>query len=214
MQNTYLEHPSEEMLERYILHQSSERELDSIETHVLACEDCITRLEDLESYIAVFRQASSELQLERAEQPIRESVITRLLGWLTPQRISLIGAAAALAVVVSVAPVYNSSHRDKTPIHADLSAWRGAEMLTLASNRPLDLRLNASDLPARELWAELVDSRGSQLWKGATAVHDEFAEVTLPALPGSRNYFVRLYATRDNGTGTGDLLREFSFQTK
>ena len=97
MQNTYLEHPSEEMLERYILHQSSERELDTIETHVLACENCVTRLEDLESYIAVFRQAARELQLERAEQHIRESLTNRLLSWLTPQRMGLMGAAAALA---------------------------------------------------------------------------------------------------------------------
>lgn len=214
MQNTYLEHPSEEMLERYILHQSSERELDTIETHVLACENCVTRLEDLESYIAVFRQASRELQLERAEQPIRESLTNRLLSWLTPQHMGLMGAAAALAVVVSVAPLYNSNHRDATPIHADLSAWRGAETLTLASNRPLDVRLNASDLQVGQLWAELVDSRGSQLWKGATSVHDEFAEVTLPALPRSQSYFLRLYATGNNGRGTGDLLREFSFQTK
>ena len=73
MQNTPLEHPSEEMLERYVLHQSTELELDTIETHVLACESCVARLEDLEAYIGILRQAHQELQLEEAKQPVKES---------------------------------------------------------------------------------------------------------------------------------------------
>jgi hypothetical protein len=213
MQNTYLEHPSEEMLERYVLHHSNETELDTVETHVLACENCVARLEDLESYVSVMREANRQLQSERAQQPVKQSVRTTLLNWLTPQRMVLVGAAAVLAVTVSVGPLYRSSNHDATPVSASLSAWRGAEAHTLPANHPLNVRLNASALAEHQVWAELVDSSGHQLWHGATPIARDSAVVKLPALAASRNYFLRLYTAEDNGKGPGDLLREFVFRT-
>jgi hypothetical protein len=213
MQNSYLEHPSEEMLERYILHHSNETELDTVETHVLACDNCVARLEDLESYVSAMREANRQLQLERAQQPVRQSIATTLMNWLTPQRMGLVGAAAVLAITVSVGPLYRSSHRDAAPVSASLSAWRGAEAHTLPANHPLKVRLNASALGAHQVWAELVDGRGNQLWHGATSIARDSADVKLPALAASRNYFLRLYATENNGKGPGDLLREFAFRT-
>jgi hypothetical protein len=213
MNNTYLEHPSEEMLERYILHHSNENELDTIETHVLACDNCVARLEDLEAYVATMREANRQLQLERAQQPVKQSVAATLLNWLSPQHMGLIGAAAVLAIILSVGPLYRSSHQDTPPMSASLSAWRGAEARTLPANHPLNVHLNAPDLTARRVWAELVDGRGRQLWHSATSVAQDSAYVTLPALAASQNYFLRLYATEDNGNRPGDLLREFAFRT-
>jgi hypothetical protein len=213
MQNSYLEHPSEEMLERYILHHSNDRELETIETHVLACDDCITRLEDIESYIAIFREASRQLQWERAQQNVRQSIAKKISDWLTPRRMGLIGAAAALAIIVSIGPLYRSTRRHAIPLAATLSAWRGTGERTLPANHPLNLHLNASDLQQNRVWAELVDSRGNQLWRGSTSIARDTADVKLPALAASQNYFLRLYAAEENGTRAGDLLREFAFRT-
>jgi hypothetical protein len=213
MQNSYVEHPSEEMLERYILHHSNETELDTIETHVLACDNCIARLEDLESYVTAMREANRQLQLERAQQPVKQSLTATLLNWLTPQRMGLVGAAAVLAMTVSIGPLYRSSHRGAAPISASLSAWRGAEAHMLPANHPLNVHLNASDLGQHQVWAELVDGRGNQLWQSATSIAQDSVDVKLPALAASQNYFLRLYATENNGKGPGDLLREFAFRT-
>ena len=57
----FKDHPSEESLERYLLHQSSNGELDTIETHILACDDCVARLERAELYIATLRAACREI---------------------------------------------------------------------------------------------------------------------------------------------------------
>ena len=213
MQNSYLEHPSEEMLERYILHHSNEMELDTVETHVLACDNCIARLEDLESYVAVMREANRELQLERAQQPAKQSVATIVFNWLTPQRMALVGAAAVLAITVSIGPLYRSGDHDATPVSASLSAWRGAEAHTLPANHPLKVHLNASDIREHQVWAELVDGRGNEVWQSATSIARDSADVKLPALASSQNYFLRLYTAENNGTRPGDLLREFAFRT-
>ena len=57
MTNPYLEHPSEEALERFLLNRSEESEVEILETHVLACESCITRLETLESDLITLKTA-------------------------------------------------------------------------------------------------------------------------------------------------------------
>ena len=61
MQDAVLDHPSEDVLERFLFRNSSLDETEVIEDHIVGCGDCITRLEDLEDYAAVFRQASYEL---------------------------------------------------------------------------------------------------------------------------------------------------------
>ena len=202
------------MLERYVLHQSTELELDTIETHVLACESCVARLEDLEAYIGILRQAHQELQLEEAKQPAKESLAAKISSWFTPQRMGLAAAMAVVAIAVSITPYFTSSHGNGTPIQANLSTWRGVETHTLQAGRPLDVHLNAADLPKGAAWAQLVDSDGRELWKGSTSIVRDSAEVRLPALEASQSYFLRLYSPAAAGAGQGDLLREFAFRTK
>jgi hypothetical protein len=48
---------TEEALERFLLHQSRDEELEVLESHILACESCVTRLEDLEVWLAVTKLA-------------------------------------------------------------------------------------------------------------------------------------------------------------
>jgi hypothetical protein len=48
-------HPAEEALERFLLNHCSETELCEVETHFLHCEDCVNRLELLETEITIFK---------------------------------------------------------------------------------------------------------------------------------------------------------------
>ena len=56
------EHPSEETLERFLLHQSQQAEIEAVETHILACPSCVARLEIMETHIAATKIALGELQ--------------------------------------------------------------------------------------------------------------------------------------------------------
>src|SRR5437868_15481827 len=60
MRSTYLDHPTEDALERLLLHQSREEELEVLEAHILACESCVTRLENLEVWLATTKLALNE----------------------------------------------------------------------------------------------------------------------------------------------------------
>ncbi len=73
--------------------------------------------------------------------------------------------------------------------------------------------MKANDLADGALAVQLVNEQGAELWKGATAVRHEQAEVRLPRLTKPGNYFVRLYEPADRGS-QGDLLREFTFQVQ
>jgi hypothetical protein len=209
MEQTYLEHPSEEILERFALSQSSDEELDVTETHILACETCVTRLESLEIQIAATRLALQEIHKDEvARAYARQNTTWR--NWLTMPRLSLLGAAAALALVLSVAPRTLFLHAPVAQV--SLTAYRGIESAAVPKNHPLHVRLNANDLDQQTVNVALVDERGSQVWEGAARVQQNEVDVNVPGISEGGAHFFRLYAPQSNGEA--ELLREFSFQVK
>ena len=70
-----LEHPNEEALERFLLHRSGDEEIEVLETHILACESCITRLETLELQIndlTVALRAAEQERIAKQASPAKE----------------------------------------------------------------------------------------------------------------------------------------------
>ena len=65
MNSLCLEHVSEKLLERYLTQQGSESEVEVVETHLLICDSCRGRLDELEDYRSVVRQGFALL----ASQP-------------------------------------------------------------------------------------------------------------------------------------------------
>jgi len=65
------EHPNEEALERFLMDMSPEGELETVEEHILGCEDCVAQLEALEIEIEATRLALRKLELQAAsKQPV------------------------------------------------------------------------------------------------------------------------------------------------
>ena len=192
------DHPSEDALERFLLHQSSEDELEYVETHILACEACVENLEALELQINATKVA---LQYLEAEPPRKQ--MAKAAGvwksWFTIPRLSFAGGFAALACAV----IFFSIPRD-----AALTAYRGTETAIVSEWHPLHMHLNATDLSEGPVTVELVDRTGSQLWKGASAVRRDIVDVNLPRIMKSGPHFLRLY------TSQGELLREYAFEVK
>lgn len=104
MQNLHCAHPIEDQLERFLLHQSNEEDLEAVETHVLACESCVTRLEDLELQIVTMKLALAQLQRAQAAKAAKKANQSSWRTWFAVPKWSLVGAAAAIALGVAVIP--------------------------------------------------------------------------------------------------------------
>lgn len=205
------EHPSEETLERFLLHQSSEDEIEGVETHILACHSCVTRLEELEIHIAATKMALADLHQKAvaknyaAETAHRESK-SRWFGWLNAKSLSFAGAAAALALTLTIAPRYST-------VEKDMSAFRGAEVNTIPVGRTVLLHLNARDLPQNPVSVEVVNAEGEEIWNSPSKVSGQTVDAKLPPIEAKGNYFLRIYSA-NNKQDRGELLREFSFNVQ
>ena len=60
MNESVTDHPSEEQLERFLLNMLGGVELELLETHILSCNDCVSRLQKLEIEIAAKKLALSK----------------------------------------------------------------------------------------------------------------------------------------------------------
>ena len=204
----YVDHPTEETLERFLMHQMQEEELESMETHILACDSCVARLEELEIQLAATKIALAELHNQTVAENYAKEKSSRWT-WLKSHSWSLAGATAALALAVTIVPRFANI----SPFETEVSAYRGSETTTIPAGRPLLLHLNAKDLPAEPVSVEIVNAEGNQVWKGNNVIDHEKVNAKLPEISAKGNYLLRLYASDKNGA-PGDLLREFSFDVK
>jgi hypothetical protein len=199
----FSEHPSEETLELFLFNRLPEEDLDSLETHVLACEHCVECLETLETQIAATRVALQNLQdgriLKKSAHPF-----SSLKSWFSIPKLSF---AAAGAVVAAGAVLFS------IPRNVTLTAYRGAETPIVAAGWPLHLHLNAAGLNPGPVAIELADKQGAIVWKGASVVQDDAINVTLPRIAKSGAHYLRLYSPPQAGTA-GFLLREFALDAK
>ena len=204
----HVEHPTEETLERFLLHQMQEEELENMETHILACDSCVARLEELEIQIAATKIALAELHNQTVAENYAKQSSSRW-NWFRSHGWSLAGATAALALAITITPRF----ANVAPFETEVSAYRGSETIAIPAGRPLLLHLNAKDLPAEPVSVEVVNAEGNQVWKGSNAINHEKVDAKLPELKDKGNYLLRLYASGKDGA-PGDLLREFSFDVK
>jgi hypothetical protein len=212
MKNSYLEHPNNEALEALLLVRCSEQEQEAIETHFLACNTCIERLEILNHEIADLKRVLSQVELE----PIQAEASPKRRfweNWFSIPTISWAGAAGAtIAAVLTICPHFStpSASVAQPTASALLSAYRGIDSTRVPRNRPWTLNLDASDIPQGRVDAELVTSAGRQLWHGAALVDNhEQTHISLNQISQPGTYFVRLYVP---SAGERELLREFRFE--
>jgi hypothetical protein len=208
MQNRKPNHPTEDELERFVLNRSADKELEELETHILACDACITRLEDLEVQISATKIALQDIrqeQLAKAALP-KEN---KWKSWFTTPEFSLTGAVAAVALGLVLIPVF-LPHR--APVaQVSLSAYRGEETSIVPTGHRLEIHLNTTDLTEGPVLVTVVNIRGMEVWKGSTAIHHEQADIEVPPIADRGEHFLRLYAP-NQANSESDLLREFAFQ--
>jgi hypothetical protein len=210
MQNTKPNHPTEDELERFVLNRNTEQELEAVETHILACESCVTRLEHLEFQISVTKLALLDLsreQLAKAALPDESSWRT----WFSVPKLSLTGAVAAVALALMVVPAFLPP---RAPVaQVKLSTFRGEETSIVPAGHSLDIHLSTTDLAEGSVLVTVVDIHGTEVWKGRAAIRNEQAEVVVPPITERGAHFLRLYGPTQANSDS-DLLREFAFQVQ
>lgn len=203
--NQYLEHPAEEALERFILHQSNEQELDLIETHILACDSCVARLENLEIEVAATKLALQNLRIEEAARSANPQPAF-FQKWLTLPRLSFVGACAALALGIAIVP---QMYRSVPAQDVTLMAERGIAKNEIPAHQPLHVTLDAADLNQSTVSVEEVDADGSPVWQGNAPVRNDRVVVNVPGIAKTGEHYFRLYSSNHH-----ELLREFAFNAQ
>lgn len=219
MTDPYLDHPNEEALERFLRNEVPESELEVIETHILACDSCVTRLQALETDMSAAKIALQQLEAERVQKAAAVNAGRTWRDWFTLPALSWAGAVAAAAIAISVIPHF-------MPREINLTASRGMETsgMTLSpcgtleaavvpEGRPLDLHLKADDLPEGRVNLEIVNGLGKRVWQGAGVIRQQKATVTVPRITTAGAYFLRLYHPAQPGSEP-DVLREFRFEVR
>lgn len=210
MQNSYIDHPAEEALERFVLHQCPDEELETVETHILACGACVSRLEALETQVADLRLGFEELERQHAVA-LAAKQHRSWKTWFTVPNLAWAGAAAVVVVGLAITP--QLLHHPAPLAEVSLVATRGTETTAVPEGRPLHVHLDAAGLPESPVSVELVDGTGAQIWKGNGLIHHDQVDVTTPQITSPGAYFFRLSVPAQSGQ-PGDLLREFSLQVK
>jgi hypothetical protein len=189
-------HETDEQLELYGLGRLTELRVAIVEQHLLVCEACHERLDDVEMFALAMREAI-------ADEP-EVQVFKCWFEWLGFRglRQPALAWAGGFATLVFACGLYLHSDRNVLPLASlQLTATRG-DLQTATTAMETDITLaDAPDLPS--LRAEVVDDTGGRVWSGA---FDNGHRIKLVKQVAPGTYFVRLY------DGAGKLLHEYGFR--
>ena len=187
-------HQSDDTLELYALGRLADSEAEQLEEHLLLCESCRNRTDEIGNFAHAMRAAP-------AKREQRE-----WFAWLQP-RFAMVGAFAAVVLAVGIYWM-----RANPPLASvaslQLTAMRG-EMQTVGTARELDLVLSDAPAEGEPFRMDLVDANGANVWTGIPEIVNGGlvgTKVKTRLAPGT--YFARLFSA------SGQLLHEYGFQVK
>lgn len=195
-----LEHVSEDALERFLLNHCQYEELEVVETHILACDSCLTRLDILGLEIEAARLALQSLPTKHTSRLAQ--LASRCASCFSLPRLSLAGAGLAASVLILM---LGSIENNVT-----VTANRGDETSLVSPWLPLRLHLDSRDLSYGLVDVEIVDSVGRKIWEGDSSVNDNGLEVKVGWLTAPGPFFIRVFSQGH----PAELLREYSIQIR
>lgn len=198
---SYLDHPSMDLMERFVLRRSSEEETELVETHMFACESCASVRENLELDIRALKLALQESRTEQTvsgTQPVKAGIWKK---WFSLPVLSFAAAGLATCVFCLFAFV---------PANVELEAQRGTATSVIPEFRNTHLLLRDAALQPGPLQAEVADETGTLMWHGVTSNAAGQVTLNLPRIMHVGHYYARLYAPG----AEHELLSEFPFDVK
>jgi hypothetical protein len=208
-------HPTEEILEEYVLLRLPEALAAPLEEHLLLCHSCQDALAETDRFVSDLKIAGKRPNLAHHPAPAASQVRS---GWwdilnALPRLATKTSLVLALAIMVLLV-VRQNAPGPIAPVAVSLSALRGMDPLSPApAGKPLQLNIQSPDLaPDRALpkayHVELVDAAGGAIWKGSVTEADGKLVATMSKSLRKGVYWVRLYGP------DSELLREFGLLAK
>lgn len=193
-------HPEEDVLERYAMNRLGEPALGALEEHLLLCESCQERLDEVTEYVGVVREATANAAVAvPAEAAWRRWL---RLDWLPMP----VPAMAGVALVVAAMFLWQPWQTTKP------AEWRTVELATLRGEAAgqkgvagfaLHLRLDVAGVEAGGATAQVVTATGSSVTELPVTLAGGKAELRYAAGLKAGQYWVRLKQG-------GETIREYS----
>ena len=206
-------HAPEEWLERYSMRLLTEEESESLEDHLMFCQWCQQKLESVESFLAVAREASRRIRQEERQFQTSSPVLSRLprfsltclFGDDRPRSwfaLPITAAAMACLALVLMSPL--SQEADYQRVR--MESFRGSQAGSVNATRPFELILNLDGLtPSPAYRVEIVNAQGAP--NASSLANPQGNALTIrfksEVIPGQ--YWVRVYVP-----GAKEPLREYS----
>lgn len=203
MRYSYFDHLPVDVLERFILQRSTEREIERVETHMLACESCVSALETLEVEIAATKLALEQVAAQELQPTfeLKQRKFRFWSTWFSMPTLSWAAAGVAAGALCFFAVV---------PAHIEMRAERGIASVVVPEWRNTDVRLVDEGLPAGPLRAEVVNDTGTVVWSGDAQDEPGAVKLDLPRFTKQGHFYARLYTAGPDH----ELLTEFPFEVK
>jgi hypothetical protein len=193
-------HRTEEQLEQYALGRLAGADLVSLEEHLLLCDACQMRLDQVGDFAIGMREA---LSLQPAAAPSATS--KDWFAWLRRPAFAM-AVAGAVALIAIVAVISTGRTKLAPTAMLQLTASRG-EMPATSPAREYDLTLADAPSAGSPFRVELVSANGEAMWKGS-ADGNITAAVKIQETLKPGEYFVRLYSP------SGTLVHEYGFRVR
>jgi hypothetical protein len=191
-------HESEDRLELYALRRLPDSEVEPVENHLLVCDACRERLEEVSAFAFSMRETLKD-------KPVVVSDARWFGHWfgLMPRpRLAMAGVFAAISLAVGVYRISGNAHI--APVASlQLTALRGSEIKTVVRARELDLAF--TDAPASSR-LDIVDAGGVTVWTGTLRSGAGRAEAKIAQVLSPGDYFARV------STGPGQPRHEYQFK--
>jgi hypothetical protein len=222
MKHRDLEHPVEDILERYLIRHALAGEVAVVETHLLICDSCRKCLDELEEYRSVIREGFAQLETEHEKQARSAAVPVRVHQFRDPMKRSLnlalprwswMPTAVVFAFIVILAmPAMRPS---ANTLEVSLTAERGSDTnrFVVPSGRDFLLYLDSAGLPVGRVLVEIVDDNGGKVNQQQSSADSNRVTTAEPPL-AKGTYYVRLYVSNDSQPSPDRLLREFVLQVR
>jgi hypothetical protein len=194
----YGSHVEEELLEQYSVGCLVQSEVARVEEHVLLCESCQEKLEQIDSLVRSFRSAGAQL-------PAESKSIWQF--WRLPQFVPALAATVFLVFAAGVG-LQIMKKGAAAPFAIALEATRGESVASVPAGKPLLIQPGLEGLPRFSQYRlEIVDQSGHPVGTAELEAGSGDARTSVPAIAAGV-YFVRVYSP------SGELLREYGIEAK
>lgn len=195
-------HVSDDHLELYALDRLEPAQIDVVEDHLILCDPCRGRLDEVGSFAIAMRESLRRVPAHAEPERFRWE-------WLAAMFQPRFAMAAAFAALLTVAVGYYTNRPSALPPVASLQFVASlADVKEVQAARELQLVFKDAPVSGSPFRLELVDAAGASIWKGAPAPRPAGLVATIDAALPSGVYFARLY---DNANS---LVHEYGFRVK